>query len=323
MQRMRGETALVTGATGFIGGNLAAGLLREGAHVITIERDRKANNTLKALGIADQVTIVSGCISDAALMERVFNEHEVEWCFHLAAQAIVPTANFSPLSTFESNIGGTWAVLEGARRGGWVKGVVVASSDKAYGVHETMPYTEDMRLLGRYPYDASKVCTDVLAQCYHHTWDMPVAITRNANTYGPGDLNMTRLIPDCIRATLQGDLFEIRSDGEMRRDFMFIGDAVEAYVQLAQALGRGELYGEAFNFGSGQVHAVKDVCQKIFDCVGGPHPEPKILNQALYEIPVQYTDITKCQDRFDWAPETSLEEGIAQTVAWYRDYLGC
>lgn len=318
----RDENVLVTGATGFIGGNLAAGLLDAGAHVITIERDKKAANTLKALGIADRVTTVSGDINDAELMDRVFNEHEVTYCFHLAAQAIVPTANKSPLSTFESNIKGSWCVLEGARRGGWLKGMVVASSDKAYGVHETLPYKEDFRLMGRFPYDVSKVCTDVLAQCYYTTWDLPVAITRNANTYGPGDLNMSRLIPDCIRRCLRGETFDIRSDGKMERDFMYVSDAVDGYMLLAKSLDRPGVAGEAYNFGTADPHSVLEVCQLIFDAVGGAHKAPNVLNQAQYEIPRQFLDISKCERLWSWQPKVLLTEGIEKTVAWYRDYLG-
>lgn len=317
------EVVLVTGATGFIGGNLAAGLLRQGAQVITLERDRKARNTLAALGIADQVTVVSGSITDAALLERVFNEHEVTVCFHLAAQAIVGTANHSPLSTFESNIQGTWCVLEGARRCRTLSGVVVASSDKAYGVHETLPYTEEFRLNGRFPYDVSKVCTDVLAQSYHVSYGLPVAITRNANTYGPGDMNMSRLIPECIRSALQGRSFEIRSDGKMERDFMYVDDAVDGYLLLAKALARPGVAGEAFNFGTGDPRSVLEVTQKILELVGGAQKAPVVLNEARCEIPRQFLGIGKAERLWGWTPRVSLDEGLRKTVAWYREFLAC
>lgn len=315
------EVVLVTGATGFIGGNLAQGLLKRGAQVITIERDKKARNTLRALGIYDKVTIVSGSISDAALMERVFNEHEVTYCFHLAAQAIVGIANHSPLSTFEANIQGTWCVLEGARRARKLKGVVVASSDKAYGVHDVLPYTEDFRLNGRFPYDASKVCTDVLTQSYHVSYGLPVAITRNANTYGPGDMNMSRLIPDAIRCALSGTVFEIRSDGKMERDYMHVDDAVDGYMLLAKALDNPKVNGEAFNFGTGDPKSVLEVTQAIFDIVGGEQAAPVVLGQAKCEIPRQFLGIGKAEKLWGWAPQIGLHEGLRRTVDWYREFF--
>lgn len=315
------ENVLVTGASGFIGGNLAAGLLAAGAHVITIQRDERAMTTMNALDIQKDMSVVRGDIVDTELVARVFNEYDVTYAFHLAAQAIVTRANRSPLSTFESNIKGTWNVLEAARTTGKVKGLVVASTDKAYGVHETLPYTEDFRLQGRFPYDASKVCADVLSQCYATTWDMPIAITRNANTYGPGDMNWTRLIPDAIRCALEGRAFEIRSDGLMQRDFMYVGDAVEGYMLLAESLERPEVRGEAFNFGTGEPKTVLEVTQNIFDIVGGPQKEPVVLNQATAEIPIQYLGVGKAERVWGWHPKVDLEQGLRLSVDWYREFL--
>ncbi len=316
------ENVLVTGATGFVGGNLAAELVRRGAHVVTVERDRRAVNSLKALGIYDQVSVAFGDIADEAFMARLFNEFEVTVGFHLAAQAIVGTANRGPLSTFKSNIQGTWSVLDGALRSGRIKALVVASSDKAYGIHEELPYRETHRLNGRFPYDASKVCTDVLTQCYHTTYELPVAITRNANTYGPADLNYSRLIPDAIRCALDGRTFEIRSDGKMRRDYLYVSDAVDGYLLLAETLtADAAVRGEAFNFGTGVPTDVLTVCSKIFEQVDNPSASLAVLNQAKYEIPAQFLDIGKAERMWGWKPTTSLDHGLAQTVRWYAAHL--
>ena len=315
------ERVLVTGATGFIGGNLAARLLREGATVFTIERDRKAMNTLKALGVYEQVTCIPGDIANADLMLRAMNEHEITFVYHLAAQAIVTVANRHPVSTFESNITGTWSVLEAVRQTPTVKGIIVASSDKAYGVQDQLPYTEDGRLLGRFPYDASKVCTDILTQSYHISYGVRMAITRNANTYGPGDMNWSRLIPECIRCAVQGKPFEIRSDGKMQRDYMYVGDAVDGYLLLAESLDNLEVCGKAFNFGTGEPHSVLAVAKAILQAAGGEHVEPIVLNQATCEIPVQYLDVQRAQKIWGWQPKVTLEDGLARTVDWYRDFL--
>jgi len=315
----RHERVLVTGATGFIGGNLAAGLLDAGADVFVIERDRKAHSTLRALGIEDRVSIVSGDICDLALMERVFAEHEITYAFHLAAQAIVGTANSNPISTFEANIAGTWCTLEGARRCKTLKGIVVASSDKAYGVHEKLPYDESYALNGRYPYDASKACADIIAQSYSLTYGLPLAITRNANTYGPGDLNWSRLVPDAVRCAVEGRPFTIRSDGLMKRDYMFVGDAVDGYLLLAKSLDRPDVRGHAFNFGTGEPRTVLEVASLVREIAGGP--EPVVLNQAKYEIPNQWLDISKASSEWGWSARVSLRQGLEETVRWYRAYL--
>ena len=315
------ERVMVTGATGFIGGNLAARLLQEGATVFTVERDRKAINTLKALGVYDKVTCIPGDIADAELMLRAINEHEITFAYHLAAQAIVTVANRHPISTFESNIRGTWSVLEAVRQTPSVRGIIVASSDKAYGVQERLPYTEDGQLLGRFPYDASKVCTDVLAQSYYTSYGVKLAITRNANTYGPGDMNWSRLIPECIRCAVTGKPFEIRSDGKMQRDYMYVGDAVDGYLLLADSLEFPEVCGKAFNFGTGVPHSVFAVTKAILDAADGAQLEPIVLNKATCEIPIQYLDVQRAADVWGWTPKVSLEDGLARTVDWYRAFL--
>ena len=313
------QNVLVTGGTGFIGANLAVALNQSGANVVVVERDSRSINSLKALGKYKEITIVSGSISDPTLMERVFNEHDINYCFHLAAQAIVGPANHSPLSTFEANIKGTWCVLEAARNARNLRGMVVASSDKAYGVHEKLPYTEDFSLSGRFPYDASKVCTDVLAQSYIETYDLPMAITRNANTYGPADLHASRLIPSAILAALRGEQFVIRSDGAMKRDYMHVQDAVEGYMLLAEYIDVPKVKGQAFNFGTGIPYSVIEVVSLIGDLVGGEKLPPEILGKTASEIPNQFLDVSKATNQWGWKARISLEEGLSATINWYKN----
>ena len=314
------QNVLVTGGTGFIGANLAVALNKNGANVVVVERDSRSINSLKALKKYNEITIVAGSISDASLMERVFNEHDINFCFHLAAQAIVGPANHSPLSTFEANIKGTWCVLEAARNARNLKGVVVASSDKAYGVHEILPYTEDFSLSGRFPYDASKVCTDVLAQSYIETYDLPIAITRNANTYGPADLHPSRLIPSAILAALKGEEFVIRSNGSMKRDYMHVQDAVEGYILLAECIDEPSVKGQAFNFGTGIPYSVLEVVSLIGDLVGGEKLPPVILGNTASEIPNQFLDVSKATNQWGWEARISLEEGLRSTIDWYKSF---
>jgi CDP-glucose 4,6-dehydratase len=313
------QNVLVTGGTGFIGANLAVALHNSGANVFVIERDSRSINSLKALGKYKEITIVSGSISDPSLMERVFNEHDINYCFHLAAQAIVGPANHSPLSTFEANIKGTWCVLEAARNTRNFKGMVVASSDKAYGVHKKLPYTEEFRLNGRFPYDASKVCTDVLAQSYIETYGLPIAITRNANTYGPADLHASRLIPSAILSAMRGEQFIIRSDGLMKRDYMHVQDAVEGYMLLAECIDQPNVKGEAFNFGTGIPYSVLEVVELIGDLVGGEKISPAILGNTSSEIPNQFLDVTKATNQWGWKARISLEDGLRSTIEWYKN----
>lgn len=318
----KGQTVFVSGATGFVGAHLAAELVRRGADVISLERDHRPVDSLRALGFADRVTTVRGDLCDATLLERVFNEFDVKFAFHLAAQALVGPANHSPLSTFESNIRGSWSLYEAARRAPSFRALVIASSDKAYGVHTQLPYREDFPLNGRFPYDASKVCTEILAQSYAASFDLPLAITRNANTYGPGDLNFSRLIPDSIRCGINGDPVQIRSDGRMLRDYLYVSDAVEGYLLLASALSEGRARGEAFNFGTGEAHSVLTVCQRVLDLIGNPnHVAPQILNKVRCEIPEQYLDASKAETIFGWKAKVGLDEGLRQTVTWYRAFL--
>ena len=311
---------LVTGADGFVGSWVARALIEKGANVSTIVRDIKKSSNLDAIGIRNKINLVNGDLTNFEICQRVMNEYETEICFHIAAQAIVTTANTSPLSTFESNIKGTWNILESARQSRFIRGLVVASSDKAYGVQKNLPYTEESPLLGIFPYDASKACADILARSYFKTYQLPVAVTRNANTYGGGDLNFGRLIPDTIRSLLENKQPLIRSDGTPERDYMYIKDAVSAYLTLAENLSRKEVMGEAFNFGTGKPISVLDLYKKIIKSMG-KSIKPKILGTAVNEIDRQYLSINKAKRILNWEPKYSLEQGLKETIKWYERFL--
>src|SRR3989338_8774347 len=311
---------LVTGADGFIGSCVAREFADQGAHVVTIVRDLKRYSNIDALGLRGLVTVVHGDLADLEVCSRVMNEYEIGICIHIAAQSIVGTANASPLSTFESNIKGTWNVLEAARLSKFIKGMVVASSDKAYGVQKKLPYTEDSPLLGTYPYDASKACADIIARSYFKTFGLPLAITRNANTYGGGDLNFSRLVPDTIKSLINNQQPVIRSDGTPERDYMYIKDAVSSYMVLASNLHRKDVQGEAFNFGTGKPVSVLELYTKMIKLMG-KKIRPKILGQAKHEIDRQYLSIDKVKKVLNWKPKYSLEQGLKETIAWYKGYL--
>ncbi len=267
----------------------------------------------------DHIDFVRGSITEPGLVERAINEYSVDTVFHLAAQAIVTVANANPLSTFESNVAGTWQVLEGARRSPSVTRVVVASSDKAYGNQAILPYREDTTLEGIYPYDASKVCTDVLARCYATSFGLPVAVARCANIYGPGDLNWNRLIPGTIRFALEGTDPLIRSDGSLERDYLYIGDTVAGYLAAAEHL--PEVSGEAFNFGTEIPVSVLSVVQRIVEIVGDASIEPRVLGVATNEIDRQSLASGKAAVRLGWQPTVDLDDGLARTITWYRRHL--
>ena len=311
---------LVTGSDGFIGSWVAKELAEQGADVYTIVRDIKKQSNLDVLNLRNKINIVHGDLVNFDVCSRVLKEYEISICFHIAAQAIVGTANESPLSTFESNIKGTWNILESARLSRFMKGVVVASSDKAYGVQKKLPYTEESPLLGLYPYDASKACADILSRSYFKTYGLPVAVTRNANTYGGADLNFSRLIPDTIRSVLSNQQPVIRSDGTPERDYMYIKDAVNAYITLASNLNRKEVRGEAFNFGTSKPVSVLELYNKIIKLMG-KGIRPKILGQAKNEIDRQYLSIEKTKRVLKWQPKYSLEKGLKETIAWYKGFL--
>ncbi len=310
--------ALVTGSRGFAGSWLAKLLLEEGAAVAAFDRSEKQPSALALHGIEGEVAEVSGDLRDPGAVRAAFREHRPDTVFHLAAQAIVGDANASPVPTFEANVAGTWTLLEAAREAG-AERVVVASSDKAYGPHESLPYTEDAALQPTFPYDVSKAAADLIARSYWHTFGLPVAVTRFANIYGGGDLNFSRLVPETVSAVLDGRRPVIRSDGSPERDFLHVEDVARAYVAIARSLDDGAARGEAFNAGWGRPHSVREVVELICE-LGGGGVEPDFRGEGnpAGEIDRQYLDAAKLRERCGWEPRIGLEEGLARTLEWYR-----
>ena len=318
----RCSRVFVTGASGLLGSALTAELVNRGAEVTALLRDWVPASRLLQSTAAASINIVGGDLADFPLLTRALNEYEIDTVFHLGAQTIVGTAARSPLSTFESNVRGTWNLLEACRLNARVvQRVVIASSDKAYGAHAHLPYTEETPLIGRFPYDVSKSCADLIALSYFHTYRTPVVVTRCGNLWGPGDLNYNRLIPGTIRSALLGEPPVVRSDGTFRRDYFYVRDAVEAYLTTAEMMTTASLAGEAFNFGTERPYTVLEVVQHILTFMGKTGLEPVILNQASEEIPNQYLDCTKARRVLNWAPQYSFDSGLSETVAWYRDRL--
>ncbi len=318
----KGRNVFVTGATGFLGYWLTELLVRHGAHVVCLVRDWTPKAPLLARDLRQEVTVIRGDIQDRGTLERAINEYECGTVFHLAAQAIVGTANRNPIATFEANILGTWNVLEACRRSGpLVEQIVVASSDKAYGDHATLPYREDFALQGRHPYDVSKSCADLICLSYHHTYKLPVSITRCGNLFGPGDLNFSRLIPGTIRSVLLGERPVIRSDGSPKRDYVFVRDIAAAYLLLAESMSRPGVAGQAFNFGTGQPQSVLEMTAAILRAAEARDLAPDVRNDAAGEIKHQYLACDLARERLGWRPEGSLDAQLRETVAWYREFL--
>ena len=313
---------LVTGATGLLGSWLTRALLDRGAQVVALVRDWVPENELFRSGSLDRVTVVRGDVCDQPTLERALGEYEVNTVFHLAAQTIVGIANRNPVSTFESNIRGTWSVLEACRRSPAVRQIVVASSDKAYGTHDELPYAESAPLQGRHPYDVSKSCTDLIAQSYAHTYGLPVCVTRCGNLYGGGDLNWNRIVPGTIRSALRGQRPVIRSDGSYVRDYFYVEDGALAYLQLAEQLAdRRELAGEAFNFSNEIQMTVRELAHLILRLMGSEYLQLDVRGEASNEILHQYLDAAKAREVLGWQPTYSLDEGLRRTVRWYQEYL--
>ncbi len=311
----------ITGATGLVGGWLVKRLLAAGADVVCLVRDWVPDSEMVRSADIERVKTVRGDICDRDCLERALGEYEIDTVFHLAAQTIVGIANRNPISTFESNIAGTWNLLEACRRSPAVKSIVIASSDKAYGDQTKLPYSEDTPLQGQHPYDVSKSCADLIAHTYAVSYQLPVAITRCGNFYGGGDLNWNRIVPGTIRSALKGERPVIRSDGKFVRDYFYVEDGAAAYMTLAQALAkRPELAGEAFNFSYELQITVLDLVQQILGKLGS-NLEPDVRNQASNEIRHQYLSAAKARDVLGWESLHTLEEGLGKTVSWYRGFL--
>lgn len=313
---------LVTGATGLLGAAVVERLLEFGAEVTCLIRDGVPRSRLVGEGLLARVNTVHGALEDAPLLERAVHEYEIDTVLHLAAQTIVGTAKQSPLATFEANVRGTWNVLEACRARPAIERVIVASSDKAYGEHPHLPYTEDLPPLGRFPYDVSKSCADLIAMSYYHTYGTPTAITRCGNLYGPGDLNFNRLVPGTIRSALAGQPPVIRSDGSFVRDYFYVRDAVEAYLRLAEAMPAEETVGQAFNFGTETPLSVLELVERILTVMNRAELRPTVLNQASHEIPRQFLDCAKARRILAWQPAFSLDQGLRETIAWYTAHWG-
>ena len=322
MTSWKQKNVFVTGASGLLGSWMTQELVARGANVVVLLRDWVPASRLVTSGMIEKVTAVRGELENLELLLRALNEHEIDTVFHLGAQTIVGTASRSPLSTFEANIRGTWNLLEACRLNPkLIKRVLVASSDKAYGEHAVLPYQEDAPLQGKWPYDVSKSCTDLITLSYWHTYKLPVAVTRCGNLFGGGDLNFNRLIPGTIRAVLQGERPLIRSDGTFIRDYFYVRDAVDAYLQLAGRMEDPRFHGQAFNFGTETPMSVVEMVKAILARMGKVGVEPQILNEASHEIPKQYLDCTKARTFMNWRPAFTLEQGLDEAIAWYTEWL--
>jgi CDP-glucose 4,6-dehydratase len=318
----RDRPTLVTGASGLVGGWLVRRLVAAGADVICLVRDWVPQSELVSSKLIDRVKTVRGDLRDQKMLERVLGEYEIDTVLHLAAQTIVPIANRNPISTFETNVAGTWALLEACRRSPAVKQIVVASSDKSYGDQDHLPYDETMPLAGRHPYDVSKSAGDLIAQSYAATYELPVLITRCGNFYGGGDLNWSRIVPGTIRSVLRAKRPVIRSDGEFVRDYFYVEDGAAAYLLAAERLAADRaLAGEAFNFSNEQPINVIDLTRLILRLMDSDL-EPDIRNEATNEIRCQYLSAAKAREKLGWSPLFQLEQGLGLTIEWYRGFVG-
>jgi CDP-glucose 4,6-dehydratase len=317
----KNKNIFITGATGFLGYWLTRALVEAEAQVVVLVRDTDPQSALVRSGLIHQTRVVQGALEEFASLERALNEHEVDTVFHLGAQTLVGTALRSPLSTFESNVRGTYNLLEACRRHeNLVQRIVVASSDKAYGSSPVLPYTEDMPLKGEHPYDVSKSCTDLIAFSYHHTYGLPLVVSRCGNLYGGGDLNWSRLIPGTIRNLHGGQAPVMRSDGTYTRDYLYVEDAVQAYLLLALHANRENVCGQAFNFGPNRPYSALEVVTTLQRLMHSTLA-PEVQNLALSEIRDQSLDSSKARALLEWQPRFTLEEGLSETISWYHNYF--
>ena len=317
----KNRNVFITGCTGLLGSHLTGMLVDRQANVVGLVRDLVPKSNLIQTGVYYEINIVRGCVEDFFTVERALNEYEVDTVFHLAAQTIVGIANRNALSTFESNIKGTWCVLEACRRVPTVRRIVLASSDKAYGDQEKLPYDETSPLRGSHPYDVSKSCADLIAYTYYNTYKLPVCMTRCGNFYGPGDLNFSRIVPGTIRSVLNGETPAIRSDGTSIRDYFYVKDAALAYMHLAEKMEDSNIHGEAFNFSNELQITVLELTNKILKLMGRTDLEPLILNQAQHEIRHQYLSAKKAKEMLEWKPKYDIDSALAETIEWYAKFF--
>ena len=314
------KNILVTGATGLLGPWLVKELLQQQAHVVTLVRDRVPTSLFFQEKLHEQTSVVWGDLLDYQLILRILNEYNIDHVFHLGAQAIVGYANRSPISTFKSNIEGTWNLLEACRLSPWVSKIIVASSDKAYGEQKTLPYTEETPLQGTHPYDVSKSCTDLIAQSYYHTYGLPVCVTRCGNFFGGGDFHLNRIIPGTIRSIINNQAPVIRSNGTFIRDYIYVKDVVDAYLSLAQQMDRKEILGQSFNFSTDKPYTVIELVE-LMCSVMGVNYKPIIQNNASNEIPAQHLSSVKARKLLGWQASYGVVKGLEETISWYKNYF--
>jgi len=314
----KGKRVLITGHEGFLGSNLTKALLDLGAKVYGL--DKVSYRPVSVLrDLRKKIVTVKGDVSNIKTVRAVIGKYKPQIVFHLAAEAIVGNAVKNPICAFKSNIEGTWNILEAARDKNFIESIVVASSDKAYGSHKKLPYTEDAALIGEYPYDVSKSCADLLCRSYACTYDVPVCVTRCGNIFGPGDFHRSRLVPDAILCALRGKQLAIRSDGTYVRDYIYVDDIVEGYIMLAEKIKKLHLAGQSFNLSNGMPVSVKNVVKRIHSMISGRVKKPRILNQASCEIKKQYLSARKARTTLGWRPRHNLTEGLRNTIAWYKN----
>jgi CDP-glucose 4,6-dehydratase len=321
-QYWKEKNIFVTGATGLLGPTLVKDLLSQQANVFVLIRDAVPNSLFFQESLDKKVNLVFGDLLDFNLLQRVLNEFDINTVFHLGAQAIVGIANRSPISTFRSNIEGTWNLLEACRLSPWIKKIVVASSDKAYGAQKVLPYTEEAPMQGRHPYDVSKSCTDLISQSYFHTYKLPVCVTRCGNFFGPGDLHFNRIIPGTIWSVLNNQRPVIRSNGLFVRDYIYVKDVAHAYMTLAKKMDDASIVGECFNFSTDQPFNVLEIVDLILEVMDRKDLQPIILNQANNEIPEQHLSSAKARKDLGWETKFGVKVGMQETVQWYRDFFG-
>jgi len=321
MSKLNDKNVFVTGASGIVGYWLTKRLNEQGANVTVLMRDFVPRSELIKSSVFGKVNLVWGELEDYLNIARTLNEYKIETVFHLGAQTIVETANDSPLSTFNSNIRGTWNILEACRNSKHVKSIVIASSDKAYGSSSKLPYTEDMPLAGSHPYDVSKSCSDLIAQSFAKTYGMPVGIARCGNIFGGNDLNFNRIVPGTIKSLLNGERPIIRSDGTFKRDYIYVKDVVDSYAVIAENLQRKDVSGQSFNFGNDRPVAVIEIVKIIQKMMGKESLKPVIRNKAKGEIKDQYLNSRKARKILRWKPKYTIEEGMKETIEWYRSFF--